>query len=342
MYKVAVVILNWNGRGFLEKFLPSVLLNTKHKNSVIYVVDNNSSDDSVLFIEKNFPSVKLIRFSENYGFAGGYARSLPQINAEYYILLNSDIEVTANWITPIIKIMDSDKSIAAYMPKIKSYMNKNSFEYAGAAGGFIDKYGYPFCRGRILNCIEEDKGQYDNKAEIFWASGACMFLRSSAYFEAGGLDESFFAHMEEIDLCWRLKRLDYKIMYCPDVTVYHVGGGTLPNNNPRKIFLNYRNNLFLLYKNLSKQKLLPVLIMRIFLDILSSIVYLLKFSVSFSLAVFKAHIFFYLALPDLKKKRKMILNIAKQKDGLYVFSESIVKLFFLKRIKKFSDLDFTD
>jgi GT2 family glycosyltransferase len=278
-------------------------------------------------------------FDKNHGFAKGYAKSLPQIEAEYFVLLNSDVEVTPNWIMPVVELMDKDKSVAACMPKIRSYNNRDYFEYAGAAGGYIDKYGYPFCRGRILNSIEKDNGQYDTTAEIFWASGACMFVRASAYKEAGGLDSDFFAHMEEIDLCWRLKRLGYKIIYCPGSIVFHVGGGTLPNNNPKKIFLNYRNNLFLLYKNLPANKLIKIISIRIILDIISSFIYLFKPSISFTFAVFRAHLSFFCSVNRLRKKRKDLLKTIKVNDGKHIYRKSILSMFFFKQINNFHQLD---
>ncbi|MCF6242878.1 MAG: glycosyltransferase family 2 protein [Bacteroidales bacterium] len=296
--KVAVVILNWNGEKYLKQFIPALIKNSNSDEVVLYVADNASSDDSVQYLRDNYPQIKLILLDENYGFAGGYNKALQQINAEYYILLNSDVEVTSNWIFPIIEKLDQDKSIAAAMPKIKSFNKKTYFEYAGAAGGFIDKYGYPFCRGRILDTIEKDAGQYDDEREIFWASGACMFVRSSVFHEHDGFDADFFAHMEEIDLCWRMKNSGYKIMYYSDVEVYHVGGGALPNNSPFKLYLNFRNNLFMLYKNLPKGKLFQTLFLRMILDGASALVYLLQFSFSSFSAVFRAHIAFYKSLKN--------------------------------------------
>lgn len=230
--KVAVVILNWNGIHYLETFLPVVLKYTDKPGQKIFVVDNNSTDGSVDFVKNSFPEVGIICFEENHGFARGYARALPQIQTEYYVLLNSDVEVTENWLDPLVRLMDDECDTAAAMPKILSYSNKDHFEYAGAAGGFIDKYGYPFCQGRILTEIEKDTGQYDTTREIFWASGACMFLRSSAYYKAGGLDGDFFAHMEEIDLCWRLKRLGFRIIYFPGFFCIPRGRGNLAERQP--------------------------------------------------------------------------------------------------------------
>jgi len=270
--KVAVVILNWNGRKFLEKFLPSVT-----KNSIgaeVIIADNASTDDSVDFMKENYPELRLIINSSNSGYAGGYNEALAQINAEYYVLLNSDIEVGENWVMPIIEEMDKNPEIGAAQPKLIAYYQKDEFEYAGAAGGFIDKYGYPFCRGRLFNSLEKDTEQYNDNTEIFWASGAAMFVRANAFHKVGGLDNDFFAHMEEIDLCWRLKLSGYKIMAIPKSIVYHVGGGTLPKNSSRKTYLNFRNNFALLFKNLPKNRLWKVFIARLVLDGVAAIRFL--------------------------------------------------------------------
>ena len=340
MIKIAIVILNWNGKRYLTKFLPSILSHSNNDGYCVYVADNGSSDGSVGWLSGHYPDVKIIPLDRNYGFAQGYSKALKQIESEYFVLLNSDVEVTPHWLTPVIQIMDDDESIAACMPKIKSYDNKDLFEYAGAAGGFIDKFGYPFCRGRILNVIEKDDGQYDDMREIFWASGACMFLRASAYFEAGGLDADFFAHMEEIDLCWRLKRLGYKIIYSPEVTIYHVGGGTLPNNTPRKIFFNYRNNLFLLYKNLPSKNFLAVLLTRLFLDGISSLVYIAQFKISFFWSVMKAHFAFYCNLRTLMIKRRKFKSMEKVSQTGEIFPGGILVRFFMGKQHHFKQLEF--
>ncbi len=337
--KVAIVILNWNGQKHLETFLPSVVENSIIDNVEIYVADNGSTDNSVKFIADNYPQIKLIIFDQNYGFTGGYNRALEQIEAEYFVLLNSDVEVTSNWIEPIIDFMDKHKDVAACQPKILAYSNKEQFEYAGAAGGFIDKYGYPFCRGRVLGSIENDKGQYNDNTEIFWATGACLFVRADLFKQAGGLDNSFFAHMEEIDLCWRLKNMGYKVFYNAEATVYHLGGGALPNNSAKKLYLNYRNNLFLLYKNLPDNQRFKTIFARLILDGLSSFVYLLSFKFSFFAAVFKAHISFY-------KERKNIMvnteNVAKldKKNIKEMYDGSIIFDYYIKRNKKFTQLKF--
>ena len=319
MTNVAIVILNWNGKKYLKKFLPGVIEHSSQDDYEIVIADNASTDDSIIFLENNYPKIRIIKLDKNYGYAQGYNLALEQIESKYYILLNSDIEVTKNWIQPIIGLMDSDESIAACMPKIRSYKDKSNFEYAGAAGGFIDKYGYPFCRGRILDTLEEDTGQYDQNTEVFWATGACLFVRADSFHKAGGLDGDFFAHMEEIDLCWRLKNNGYKIMYSHESTVFHVGGGTLDTTNPFKLFLNYRNNLYLLYKNLHSSELIKTLFIRMILDGISAFVYLLQMQPKKFSVVFKAHISFYKNLNHLKEKRKENLTsgIKSNLEGIY-------------------------
>ena len=340
MLKTAVVILNWNGKKFLEQFLPILIKNTSDPDTEIIIADNDSKDDSIDFLNKNYPTLRQIILDKNYGYTGGYNRALKQIEAEYFVLLNSDIEVTENWLTPLISMMDSDKTIAACQPKILSFDNKNNFEYAGAAGGFIDKYAYPFCRGRILNTIESDEGQYNDSRDIFWATGASLMIRADLYNNLGGLDDDFFAHMEEIDLCWQLKNMGYRIVYNPNSVIYHVGGGTLPNNSPFKLYLNFRNNLFLLYKNLPKGKLFRVLFSRMILDGLSAITFLLKLSFKDFNAVLKAHFHFYKSLGKLRLKRKKLLENAVVSDHKEMYKKSIVKEYFLNRKKKFSSLNF--
>ena len=268
--KVAIVILNWNGRKYLEQFLPSVST-TVYSNYEIIVIDNCSSDDSVLFLEKNYPSITIMRFSRNYGFAKGYNEALKQVNADYYMLLNSDVEVNPTWLQPMVSLMELDKTIAACQPKVLSYNNKNLFEYAGAAGGWMDKFGYPFAKGRVFDVCEEDRGQYDDASLIFWVSGAAMFIRSSVFHEVKGFDEYFFAHQEEIDLCWRIQLAGYKLSSCPASVVYHVGGGTLPRGNTRKTYLNFRNNQIMLAKNLPWSQKWWKIPFRIFLDNISAI-----------------------------------------------------------------------
>jgi GT2 family glycosyltransferase len=336
--KVAVVILNWNGKKFLEQFLPSLVQNSKYEHTSIFIADNGSTDDSVSFLKEKYPDIKLVLLDKNYGFTGGYNNAIEQIDSQYYVLINSDVEVTENWLKPIIDLMDENPEIAACQPKILSYTQKEFFEYAGAAGGFIDRYGYPFCRGRILKEHEIDKGQYNGVNEIFWATGACMFVRADLFKKAGGFDEDFFAHMEEIDLCWRLKNMGYKIFYNSTSTVYHVGGGTLPNNNPQKLYLNYRNNLFILFKNLPSKQRFKIMFIRMLLDGASAFVYLFNGSFSFYWAVFRAHIRFYLSIKKLRIKRGKMNNIYNSFEHNQVYKGSIVKAFFVKKVKKFSDL----
>ncbi len=339
MPKIAVVILNWNGEKFLEKFLPSVTQYSDNQNIELYIADNNSSDNSVQFLTENYPQIKLILLDKNYGFAEGYNKALNQVEADYFVLLNSDVEVTENWIFPIINYMEKNENVAAVQPKILAYNNKEDFEYAGAAGGFIDKLGYPFCRGRIISEVEKDEGQYDNITEIFWATGACMFVRANIYKEFGGLDADFFAHMEEIDLCWRLKNAGYKIVYSNESKIYHVGGGTLGSESPHKLFLNYRNNLLLLYKNLPTSKLFFTIYFRLLLDGLSGLVYLMSFKFSFFFAVIKAHFDFYAKIPIFRKKRKQLLqNNNNSEIHKQIFRKSIVFNFMIKKNKKFTDL----
>lgn len=338
--KVAIVILNWNGKAYLERFLPSVVEYSTNPSYSIVVADNNSSDDSLSYVKENYPQIEIIVFNKNHGFARGYALALPQVDAEYYVLLNSDVEVTEGWLDPLIKLMDGNQNIAAVMPKMRSYNHREYFEYAGAAGGYIDKYGYPFCQGRMLTNIEKDEGQYNEIKEVFWASGACMFLRSSAYSRTGGFDGDFFAHMEEIDLCWRLKRLGYSVYYCPDSVVYHVGGGTLPNDNPRKLYYNYRNSLYLLFKNVRRYGFFTTIIPRMFLDCISALLYLLQGKISFCFSVVRAHLRFYLSLHRLINKRRIFNRIIAMNQVTGIYPKSIVFQFFVKRKKTFRQLDF--
>ena len=333
--RVAVVILNWNGLDYLKKFLPAVL---KHNTvySEIYLADNNSTDDSIAFVQSNYPEIKIIKNQKNSGFAQGYNDALKNINAEYYVLLNSDVRVTDDWINPIITMMDKDSSIAACQPKIRSFNQPDYFEYAGAAGGFIDKLGFPFCRGRIFDTVEKDDGQYDDVKEVFWASGACLFIRSELFHLVNGFDGDFFAHMEEIDLCWRLKNLGYKIMYCPYSVVFHVGGGTLQYLNPKKTYLNFRNNLYLLFKNLPLKQLFQKIFVRMLFDGLAAIQFLVKGELKHFIAILKAHRDFYLSLSILVAKRR---NKIKRNNFQQVYRRSIVLQYFLGRKKLFTKLN---
>jgi len=328
------VILNWNGRKFLKKFLPSVI-KCNQGDCEIIIADNASTDSSIEFLQETYPQIRIIQNLINGGFAKGYNDALKQIDAEYYVLLNSDIEVTSNWINPIIELMDNDHTIAACQPKLRSYDNPEMFEYAGAAGGFIDKYAYPFCRGRLFQTVEKDTGQYDLISEIFWATGACMFVRANLYHKFGGLDEDFFAHMEEIDFCWRLKNAGYKIMYCPQSIVYHVGGGTLPKISSHKTYLNMRNNITMLFKNLPKKELFKVFIARLFLDGIAAIKFLMDSGFQDFIAVLRAHFSFYAHFKINMKKRKKIKHIGVSS----VYNGNIVVDYFLKKKRYFFELE---
>ena len=301
---VKVVILNWNGKKHLERFLPSVVRNTP-KDVGIVVADNGSTDDSVSFLETMFPSVEIVRLSSNYGFAEGYNRALGAVEADCYILLNSDVSTPEGWCGPLINALETDRGLAAVAPKILSFDAPDTFEYAGACGGFIDALGYPFCRGRILSTLEKDSGQYDTPCDVFWASGACMACRSDVFHALGGFDADFFAHQEEIDLCWRMQKAGYRIGVVPESRVYHLGGGTLAPS-PRKDFLNFRNNLAMLYKNLPERKLYPVLALRMLCDGASALVFLLKGRKDNFKAVWDAHREFRNWIPDLRVKRRAI------------------------------------
>lgn len=312
--ELAIVILNYNTCHLLNTYLPSVVKYSKgHR---IIFVDNASKDDSVNFVKRVFPQIEVIQLEENFGFTGGYNRALKQIDAKYYCLLNTDVEVTQGWIEPIINLMQSDEKIAVCQPKLLSYTEKNKFEYAGAAGGFIDYLGYPFCVGRIFDKIEEDKGQYDQIREIFWASGAAFFIKSELYHQLGGLDENYFAHFEEIDLCWRLKNEGYKIYCNPNSTVYHLGGGTLNKTSPFKTYLNFRNSLLTLYKNLPQNKVDSILRKRKILDFVAALTFLLKRNGEFS-SVIKAY-------KDFKKMKSQYKKSTVETYPTCVFQKSIV------------------
>ena len=303
MKKVSVVILNWNGVGMLQKFLPGVIKYSQGEGVEVCVADNGSTDESVVWLQTYCPDVRLIVLGKNYGFADGYNMALQQVEAEYVVLLNSDVEVTPHWLDPLMEYMDAHPEVAACQPKIRSERNKALFEYAGASGGYLDKYGYPFCRGRIFDVVEEDKGQYDTVQPIFWATGAALFIRLKDYRESGGLDGRFFAHMEEIDLCWRLRSRGRGIVCIPQSTVYHVGAATLKKENPRKTFLNFRNNLLMLYKNLPKKELKRVMFIREVLDGVAALVFLLKGEKEAARAVLQARKEFKRIRPDFETSR---------------------------------------
>lgn len=337
MDKVAIVILNWNGSRMLQQYLPSVINNSDE--TVIYVADNASTDDSLYILNKNFPTVKTIVLDKNYGFAEGYNRALKQVEAEYYVLLNNDIEVTRGWLKPLISLMDNENNIAACSPKLLSAKNHSLFEYAGASGGFIDRYGYPFCRGRIFDTIETDSGQYDNTCDVMWATGACLLTRASIYNKVGGLDSRFFAHCEEIDYCWRLNIYGYRVCVVPDSFVYHLGGGTLSKSNPFKTFLNFRNNLTMLYKNLPNKELKRVMARRKWLDYVASAkMLLLEFNYKEASAVIRARKAFKNWKKDFEIDRKMIQSHAVEKQYQSPTPFSILWQYYVKCKRKFSDL----
>lgn len=333
--KVAIVILNWNGQKYMEQFLPSVF-NSPYPNLQIIVGDNDSTDESREFLSQNFPLVKVIRNEKNFGFAEGYNKVLSQVEADYFILLNSDVEVTPGWIKPVIDLMESDERIAVAQPKIKSILNRNQFEYAGAAGCFIDKWAYPFCRGRIFNTVEEDKGQYDDDQEIFWAAGCALFIKSSIWKRVNGLDECFFAHMEEIDLCWRIKNLGYKVMYCGSSTVYHVGGGTLNVESPFKTYLNFRNNHYLIKKNFPASVSSWLIPLRFCLDFLALIKFIVEGKWNNAMAISKAHRHVIKAFKSKKVTYNKDISDKPNSTGLY--PKSVVWNYFALGKKKFSDL----
>jgi hypothetical protein len=337
--QVAIVILNWNGAKLIRQFLPSVINFSKVDLTEIIVADNGSTDNSLEILRNEFPGVQLLDLKHNYGFARGYNEALKQIEADYFVILNSDVEVTSGWLQSPINLMESNPEIAAVQPKILNYHQKTHFEYAGAGGGFIDRYGYPFCRGRIFNEVEADTGQYDQTTEIFWATGACMFVRASQFRETGGFDADFWAHMEEIDLCWRLKNRGYQIVFTPESTIYHVGGGTLAYDNPKKLFLNFRNNLWLLFKNLPGNQLLAILFIRMILDGVAAFKLLAEFNLNGIRSVLKAHYYFWISMPELIKKRKLLQTNALIKAPLTgILHKSLVFQFYFRKRKRFSEL----
>ena len=338
MDKLAIVILNWNGQRMLREYLPSVLQYSKEE-AVIYVADNASTDESLTMLRENFPEVKLIELDKNWGFAEGYNKALRQIEAEYYLLLNSDIEVTHHWLTPLVEYMDSHESVAACQPKLLSIADRDMFEYAGASGGFLDRYGYPFCRGRVFDSLEEDYGQYDYATEILWATGAALMIRSHDYWDAGGLDGRFFAHNEEIDLCWRLRIKGRKVVCLPESYVYHVGGGTLPKGNPMKTFLNFRNNLTMLYKCLPDEELKSVMRWRWWLDYMAAWeMLILKRNVDDFKAVYRARKAFKRWQKDFEADRKAIQagRVAKEIPERKGFS--LLWQYYVKGHRTFSTL----
>lgn len=331
--KIAIVILNWNGKELLEKFLPAMLKHSSNQ-AEIYVADNNSPDGSVAFVQQHFPSIKIIQNKINGGYAKGYNDALKHIDADIYALVNSDIEVTENWLQPIISEFKSSPDTAVIQPKILDYKNKTKFEHAGAAGGFIDFFGYPYCRGRIFSDLEVDNGQYNDITDIFWASGACFFIRREVFHQLNGFDEDYFAHQEEIDLCWRIINQGYAIKYVGTSTVYHVGGATLDKANPRKTYFNFRNSLFSILKNVPKRYLLVVILFRLKLDGWAGLKFLLEMHPKHAWAILRAHLNFYWNFSKFLKKRK---NIAHKKPNYY-HSISIVWQHFGLRRKTFGEI----
>ena len=327
MKPIAVVVLNWNGKALLETFLPSVVQHSDE--AQVYLVDNASTDDSVPFVKATFPSIKIIQNAGNYGFAQGYNEALQQLEEPIYALVNSDIEVTENWLHPILSHFESHPQTAIAQPKLLDYKNKSYFEYAGAAGGFIDRFGYAYCRGRVFETLEKDEHQYPEPAKIFWATGACFFIRRDVYHQLGGLDASFFAHQEEIDLCWRAFNQGYDCFYLPDSVVYHVGGATLKTGTPRKTFLNFRNSLSMMLKNLPAKALVPILFARLVLDGIAGIQFLLQGKGSHTWAIVQAHFSFYGRI-----RATLALRKAPQRKDYYTLN-SIVWNYFVKGKKYF-------
>ena len=344
MCKLAIVILNWNGSDMMRRYLPSVIRCSRGEGIEVIVADNASSDDSISMLHSCFPDLRIIQLDQNYGFADGYNRSLRQVEAEYYLLLNSDVEIRQDgWLTPMIDFMDHHPQVSACQPKLLKLLpqgeEKTMFEYAGAAGGFIDQYGYPFCRGRVFATVEDDRGQYDDVASVMWTTGAAMMVRSNVYWEAGGLDAKFFAHMEEIDLCWRMRIMGYDLVCVPQSKAYHLGGATLNQGNPRKTFLNFRNNLLMLYKNLPEQQLRSVIRMRRFLDFVAAVQFLVKGDLANMKAIRKAHKEFATLIPYYAPIRQHIQaqrNLSRALPELV--NLSILWQYYVRRRKTFSQL----
>lgn len=336
--KTSVIILNWNGERFLKQYLPTLIKCTSDTDTEIIVADNGSTDNSLALMREEFPAIRLILFDKNYGFAEGYNKALAQIDSEYSVLLNSDVEVTQDWLSPLVSFMENNKDVAACQPKILAFYDRTRFEHAGAAGGFIDKFGFPFCRGRIFAEVEKDARQYDDIIDIFWASGACLFIRTETFIKEGGFDSDFFAHMEEIDLCWRLNARGYRIVCVPQSVVYHVGGGTLNTEHPHKTFLNFRNNLLLLYKNLPQRKLYPILFARFFFDYVAAIQLYTTGKKQNAISVMKARSEFSKMKLSFRKKRKENLLKATTNDLKGLITKSIVVGYYLFGKKKYSDI----
>ncbi len=329
--KIAVVILNWNGEVLLERYLPSVVAHSKEAD--IYVADNASTDGSISFVTKNYPSINIIRNTENGGFAKGYNDALKHVDADIYCLLNSDVEVSPNWLNPISEAFLNIKDVAIIQPKILDLLKKGHFEYAGAAGGFIDQLGYPFCRGRIFQTLERDNGQYDDIKEIFWATGACMFVKKNVFEELDGFDPDYFAHQEEVDFCWRAKNHGYKIFYVGTSRVYHLGGSTLSNMNPKKTYLNFRNSLFSITKNLPRRKAFIIILLRLLLDGIAALRFIFQLKFNHFLAIFRAHLSFYRQFRKMYRKREKTKFLRN-----YYVTKSIVWSYFVHKIRNFNIL----
>lgn len=336
--KVSIVILNWNGEKYLNDFLPVLLDNTLIPDVEVVVADNASTDGSLALLDAKFPTVKVLKLDKNYGFAGGYNKALELVDAEYFVLLNSDIEVTNDWLSPLLEYMDSNKDVAACQPKIRAYNNREYFEHAGAAGGFIDYLGYPFCRGRVMGHVEADRGQYDDVIDVFWATGACLMIRSEVFKKVGGLDDQFFAHMEEIDLCWRLNARNYRIVCIPQSVVYHVGGGTLNTESPYKTYLNFRNNLLMLYKNLPQNMLKEVLMWRRMLDYVAAIQFFITGKKENAKSVIKARNDFKNMLPEFDNKRTENILFATRTNCNEMLKKSLIVEYYLRRKNTYQKL----
>ena len=338
MQKAAVVILNWNGRKLLERFLPTLLMHTPANLAEIIIADNGSTDDSIAFLATHHPQIRRIAFDRNHGFAGGYSLALSQLEHEYVVLLNSDVEVTAHWSEAALDYLDAHPDVAALQPKLLSFHNKSAFEYAGASGGFLDIYGYPFCRGRIFTTVENDDGQHDHPTEVFWATGACLFIRLKDYMEAGGLDKNFFAHQEEIDLCWRLRARGKKVVCFPQSVVYHIGGATLKMEHPRKTFLNFRNNLIMVYKNLPEKYYRKAMVFRFFFDHLAALQFLFKGYPANAWSVLKARRDFHRQKKNYRLIRQENLEKAKDELPSGILLHSILWKYYIMNQKKYKHI----
>jgi len=334
----AIVILNWNGEKYLQQFLPVLIEHTTLPGVEIIVADNASTDSSLSLLKDKFPTIRTIVFDKNYGFAGGYNKALALLEADYFVLLNSDVEVTPGWLNPLLEYMDMHEKVAACQPKILSYANRSTFEHAGAAGGYIDRFGFPFCRGRVLGLAEEDKGQYDSITDIFWATGACLLIRSNLYRKVGGLDDEFFAHMEEIDLCWRLKSRGYRIACIPESSVFHVGGGALDYESPHKTYLNFRNNLLMLYKNLPARLLEKTMLWRAVFDYAAAVQLFITGKPKNALSVFRARRDFKNMQPAFEEKRKQNILYATSDNKQNILQKSIVLEYYLKGKKTYQEI----